>query len=367
MRKIATLFLFLLLPVSIVLFSCGGAYSKESVGEDAQPRHVWTAEQANEWYSNWDWLVGANFSPSTAINQLEMWQAQSFDPETIDRELGYAQEIGFNSMRVYLHHVAWQQDAEGFKSRIDDYLAIAHKHGISTMFVFFDDCWNPTYEAGPQPAPKPGIHNSGWLQDPGDVMHTDPSLVATLEAYVKDIMTTFANDERILLWDLYNEPGNSKRENESLPLLEKVFQWGREANPSQPISSGIWKWKLTEITELQLQNSDVITYHSYEDADEHRSFIETLKQHTSKPLLCTEYMARSRNSLFQNILPILKEYNIAAYNWGLVDGKTNTKYAWDTPLTDGAEPDVWFHEVFRKDGSPYMQEEVDVIKALTER
>ena len=155
------------------------------------------------------WLRGANFTPSTAINQLEFWQEETFDPETIDRELGWAEEIGFNCMRVYLHHLAWEVDKEGFKDRMGQYLAIADKHNIRTIFVFFDDCWNPTYSAGKQPDPKPGVHNSGWVRDPGDLLFTSPELVDVLEAYVKDILETFKDDKRIVLWDLYNEPGNS--------------------------------------------------------------------------------------------------------------------------------------------------------------
>lgn len=364
MRNIFKLTFLLLIPAFFTFIACSHTQDREE-NVETEERAVWTSGQAKKWYDNWEWQIGSNFSPSTAINQLEMWQADTFDPETIDRELGYAEDIGFNSMRVYLHHVAWEQDAEGFKNRINDYLNIADKHGISTLFVFFDDCWNPTYHAGKQPDPKSGIHNSGWLQDPGELIYTNPSLIETLEAYVKDILTAFADDKRIILWDLYNEPGNSGYGNKSLPLLEQVFQWGREVNPSQPLSAGVWNWDLKELTDFQIENSDIITYHNYGEPEDHKKYINSLKELTSKPLLCTEYMARTRNSTFQNILPILKENKIAAYNWGLVDGKTNTKYAWETPVSDGSEPAVWFHEVFRKDGTPYKQEEVDFIKKIT--
>ncbi|SFU52526.1 Cellulase (glycosyl hydrolase family 5) [Porphyromonadaceae bacterium KHP3R9] len=346
-----------------IIYSCNQANNENT--EDITVREVWNAQKANEWYAQQQWLRGSNFIPSTAINQLEMWQEDTFDPETIDRELGFAESIGFNSMRVYLHHLAWQIDPDGFKNRINDYLEIAESHGISTMFVVFDDCWNPTYEAGVQPGPKPGIHNSGWLRDPGDSIYINPDMITNLELYVKDILTTFGDDERIVLWDLYNEPGNSGYGNKSMPLLEKVFTWGREVNPSQPLSSGVWSWNLEEISEYQLNNSDVITYHNYGSAENHQSMIDTLRTLTEKPLICTEYMARTRNSTFQNTMPILKSENIGAYNWGLVAGKTNTIYAWDTPMPDGSEPTVWFHDIFRNDGTPYSREEVDLIKELT--
>ena len=310
------------------------------------------------------WLRGANFIPSTAINQLEFWQEETFDPETIDRELGWAEKTGFNCMRVYLHHVAWEVDKPGFKNRINEYLTIAEKHNIGTIFVFFDDCWNPTYSAGEQPDPKPGVHNSGWVRDPGDLLSTWPDLIHVLEAYVKDILETFRNDKRIILWDLYNEPGNSGYRNKSLPLLQSVFQWARQVNPSQPVSSGVWNNALSDLNKFQLENSDIITYHNYNNEIDHQQAIDTLKKY-NKPMICTEYMARRNNSLFSNIMPILKEQGIGAINWGLVEGKSNTKYAWDEPIPDGSEPDLWFHEVFRKDGTPYKQEEIDIIKALT--
>ena len=324
----------------------------------------WSVEKANEWAEKSGWLRGSNFNPSTAINQLETWQAETFDTNTIDKELGWAEGIGLNVMRVFLHHLAWQNDQVGFKKRMDTYLTISTKHGIKTIFVFFDDCWNPTYQAGKQPDPKPGVHNSGWVRDPGTLLQTDQSLPITLESYVKDILTSFKNDKRIAMWDLYNEPGNSDQQNKSLPLLKSVFDWGREVNPSQPLTSGVWNSKLNEINKFQLENSDVITYHNYDAPALHQAAIDSLKKF-NRPLVCTEYMARRNNSLFTNIMPILKANKVGAINWGLVAGKSNTKYAWDQPIPDGSEPKLWFHEIFRPDGTPYRQDEVDLIKSLT--
>ena len=327
---------------------------------------VWSQQKANTWYAKNQWLVGSDFIPSNAINQLEMWQADTFDPKTIDRELGYAQGIGMNVMRVFLHHVAWQQDPEGFKKRMDQYLAISSKHGIKTMFVFFDDCWNKVPKAGKQPEPKPGIHNSGWMQDPGQPASEEMANSPVLEKYVKDVLKHFANDKRILLWDLYNEPGNSGKENKSLPLLKNIFKWGRQINPSQPLSAGVWSWNLEDLNRFQIANSDVITYHDYSPEADHLKTIQFLKM-IGRPLICTEYMARPRNSLFGTVLPMLKKENVGAINWGFVSGKTNTIYAWDTPMPDGSEPKLWFHDIFRQDGTPYKTEEIDLIKSLTGR
>lgn len=323
----------------------------------------WSVEKATNWYKSHQWINGANFIPSTAINQLEMWQEKTFDPKTIDRELSYAQGIGFNTMRVYLHSLAYKSDPNGFKKRIQDYLKIADSHGIKTIFVFFDDVWDANPKIGKQPNPKPGTHNSGWVQDPGYLASKNPSTFAALEVYVKDILSSFKDDERVLLWDLYNEPGNNGKSTSSLDLLTQIFTWAREINPSQPLSVGLWKWDEIELNRFQLANSDIITYHDYEAPEWHLRVVQLLEAN-GRPMICTEYMARTRNSTFTNTLPMLKEHHVGAINWGLVRGKTNTIYAWDTPIKSGAEPDLWFHDVFREDGTPYRLEEVELIKKL---
>jgi hypothetical protein len=324
----------------------------------------WSAERINNWYAKQDWMVGANFNPSTAINQLEFWQAETFDPKTIDRELGYAAGIGMNTMRVYLHSLVYSADPAGFKDRLNQYLTIADRNGIKTILVFFDDVWNKEPKLGKQPVPVPGTHNSGWMQDPGDPASSNPDNFPALEAYVKDVMTTLANDDRVLFWDLYNEPGNSGKLTTSMPLLKAVFGWAREVDPSQPITVGLWRWDFKELNEYQVLHSDLINYHCYDGPQDHERIIELLQTH-GRPLVCTEYMARTRNSRFSNTLPLLKKHNIGAINWGLVNGKSNTIYQWDTPIADGREPDEWFHDVFRKDGTPYRQDEAELIRRLT--
>jgi len=337
----------------LIFFGC-----KESKRESNR----WTIEQVNHWSETTGWLRGSDFIPSNAVNQLEMWQAETFDTVTIDRELGYAGSIGFNVMRVFLHHKAWEQDPEGFKSRMDKYLTIASKHKIKTMFVFFDDCWNGTSKTGKQPDPKPGIHNSGWLQDPGQRESADTTVFPLLEKYVKDIMNHFADDKRIVLWDLYNEPGNTNKADSSLNLLKHVFSWARETNSTQPVTSGIWLTKLNLISKFQIENSDIITYHNYGSDSSMKATIDSLQKY-HRPLVCSEYMARPCGSTFKNILPLLKKENVGAINWGLVKGKTNTIYSWnDTSHTDGSEPILWHHDIFRQDGTPYLKEETDLIR-----
>lgn len=365
-RKKIQINLLVIVTLVIGLFACNNASeTSEKTSESNEVRAVWSLEKAKEWYSRQAWMVGANFIPSTAINQLEMWQAESFDTVTINRELGWASSIGMNTMRVYLHSKAWEQDSSGFLNRMDTYLGIADANKIKTIFVIFDDVWNKEPKIGKQPDPKTGTHNSGWVQDPGDPFHKDSTLFPSLEKYVKAVISRFAKDNRVLLWDLYNEPGNSGKKTSSLPLLKNVFTWARSVNPDQPLSAGVWDWSFEELNEFQVANSDILTYHDYEDADWHKRVIQLLKMH-GRPMICTEYMARTRNSMFSTVLPLLKEKNVGAINWGLVAGKSNTIYAWDTPIPDGSEPKIWFHDIFRKDGSPYSKDEIELIKKLTQ-
>jgi endo-1,4-beta-mannosidase len=326
---------------------------------------IWTKEKANNWYKQQGWLVGADFLPSTAINQLEMWQAETFDASTIDKELGWAQSIGMNVMRVYLHDLAWKADATGFKKRMNTFLSIAAKHKIKIVFCVFDDCWNPDPAIGKQPEPKPGVHNSGWVRSPSMAVHNDSTQWQYLQQYVTDVLTSFKNDSRILMWDLYNEPDNSGYGLSSLPLLKKVYQWAWAVRPSQPLTSGVWIMEFPEVNRFQLEHADVITFHNYEDTVSMKKAIDSL-QKIGRPVICTEYMARSNKSKFETHLAILKRYNVGAINWGLVSGKSNTIFPWGSK-EGSPEPTPWFHDVFRKDGTPYDVKETELIKKLSER
>ncbi len=329
----------------------------------SQDNAVWTEKKANHWYKDQPWLVGADFLPSTAINQLEMWQATTFDSTTIDRELGWAQIIGMNVMRVYLHDLAWKEDATGFKKRISAFLSIAAKHKIKILFVFFDDCWNPDPVVGKQPIPKRGVHNSGWVRSPSQTVHADSTQWKYLQEYVTDILVSFKKDKRILLWDLYNEPGNSSYGMSSLPLLKKIVEWARNAEPSPPVSMGVWFSEFPALNEFQLTNSDIITFHNYSDTVSIKSAMDSL-QKRGRPVICTEYMARSNKSLFATHLPILKRYNVGAINWGLVSGKSNTIFPWGSK-EGSPEPVPWFHDIFYKDGKAYDEKETLLIRQLT--
>lgn len=349
--------------------------------DDAATTAPWPAQKANDWYAKKGWLVGANYNPATAINQLEMWQADTFDPETIDRELGWARELGFNSMRVYLHHMLWEQDSKGLLERMEKYLQISEKHKIGTMFVLFDSVWDPFPKPGKQREPRKSVHNSGWVQSPGADVLRDPSKYPLLEAYVKGVVSHFKDDKRIDVWDVWNEPDNPvpqyrdveiPEKNELVkPLLEKTFLWCRQAGATQPLTSGVWVGTFGDhdafkpIEKVQIEYSDVISFHNYSKVEKMQEAVENLKRY-KRPLLCTEYMARPQGSTFDPVLGYMKKENVSAYNWGFVQGKSNTIFPWDSwEKAYGEEPPVWFHDILRTDGTPYRQEEVDYIKSVT--
>ncbi|TYR38465.1 cellulase family glycosylhydrolase [Sphingobacterium phlebotomi] len=330
----------------------------------------WSEEKANEWYDAQEWPVGMNYVTSTAINQFEMWQDETFDPETIDRELGWAEGLGFNAVRIFLHDMVWEADPEGFKKRLEQFLEICDKYKMKAIITFFTNGGrfeNP--KLGPQPESVPGVHNSQWIQSPGSVKVNDPQAWPVLERYVKDILTTYTDDDRVLLWCLYNEPENLKLGAESLPLLREVFKWGREVNPSQPLTAPIWLLPGSQGTRTALdivsfvgEHSDVMSFHCYYEPEVMETFIKMLKRF-NRPLICTEYMGRPR-STFEEILPILKREKVGATNWGLVAGKCNFHLQWSSKAGD-PEPEIWFHDIYRVDGTPYSQREVDFIRNLT--
>jgi hypothetical protein len=376
MKRLLDRAVFVLLTVAALSAMPGPARSNEPA--------PWPPERAAAWAREHPWLVGCNYIPSTAINQLEMWQADTFDPATIDRELGWAEGLGFNSVRVFLHDLLWEQDAPGFLARMDRFLAIADGHKIGVVFVVFDAVWDPAPQLGKQRAPKPGLHNSGWVQSPGARILADPARHDALKPYVAGVIGHFRADRRVHAWDLFNEPDNPNRSSYgklepagkpelSLALLRKTFVWAREVQPTQPLTAGVWQGDLTDpdrlspINRYMLTQSDVISFHNYRPLAELKRDVEALKRYR-RPLLCTEYMARPAGSTFDPVLSYLKEERIGAYNWGFVAGKSQTIYPWDSwQKPYAAEPPVWFHDIFRPDGTVYNAAEVSFIRKVTGR
>jgi hypothetical protein len=344
----------------------------------------WPIEKVDTWSHSIPWLVGCNYAPSTAINQLEMWQADSFDLLTIERELTWAESLGFNSLRVFLHDLLWEQDRTGFLTRMEQFLAVAQRHKIGVVFVLFDGVWDPFPHLGKQRSPRPGLHNSGWVQSPGAKVLADSTHHDRLKDYVVGVVGHFKTDRRIHAWDLFNEPDNSNgssygktelthKADRALALLEQTFAWARGVDPVQPLTAGVWSGnlsaadKLSPINRFMLEQSDVISFHNYRPLAELKKDVESLKRY-KRPMLCTEYMARPVGSTFDPVLSYLKQERIGAYNWGFVAGKTQTIYPWDSwQKAYSSEPPVWFHDIFRPDGTAYDIKEVAFIRKVTEK
>ena len=339
----------------------------------------WSAEKAHEWYKHQEWLIGANFLPSSAINQLEMFQPETFDEHTIKTELKMASALGFNSMRVYLHDLLWDIKKE-FLVNFEKFLVICDKENIKPMIVLFDDCHRSNPKLGKQFLPLKGIHNSGWSQSPGhkivkEIHNGNKTELPRLRKFTQEILDLYKKDKRILLWDIYNEPGQFGIGEESFDFLKLVWDWAHEVRPEQPLTSCMHGSIGENIIELNKEKSDIITFHAYESKELLRIINELIK--LKRPIICTEYMAREFGTTFDFCLPIFKKNNIGCFNWGFVAGKSQTHFGWDTILKlkeavknkdfileedDVPEPKIWFHDIFRKDGSAFDETEVDFIK-----
>ena len=346
----------------------------------------WSIEKSQKWYDQNNWIVGCNYLPSNAINQLEMFQKETFDEEINKKELSWARQLGFNSVRVYLHDLLWA-DPIGFSERLNILLDICASLEIKPLLVLFDDCHRPYPKLGIQPKPVSGVHNSGWKQSPGmaivNGIHEEQLNnieIIRLKKFVTEILSNFKDDERILMWDIYNEPGQFGIGDKSLTLLELTWEWAYEVRPSQPLTACLDGSVGEGNIKLNAENSDIITFHTYE-GEKLQETIDKLKVY-KRPLICTEYMAREFGSTFEFSLPIFKENNIGCYNWGLVAGKSQTHFGWSTILDlqkkkeDGKfledgdeipEPEIWFHDILRKDGTAYNEKEVEFIKAIIAR
>lgn len=341
----------------------------------------WPAERARAWLDGRGWRVGCNFTPSSAASPLELWQGATFDLATIERELGWAQDLGFTSVRVFLHDLVWTHERDAFLERIERFLAAAASRGIGTLFVIFDGVWDPQPRPGPQREPRPGVHNSRWVQSPGAGILGDPARHVELRPYVQGLLDAFRDDPRIDGWDLFNEadnpnPAYAAREiadkgKRAVELLRSSFSWAREVGPSQPLTAGVWRgdWRdpgaLSELDGLCLDQSDVISFHHYGEIGALERRVAALGRY-ERPLLCTEFLARGLGSHFDPHLRFLRDAGVGAYCWGLVAGRTQTQYPWDSWTKPySAEPEPWHHEILRPDGTPWDGAEVAFIRSLT--
>lgn len=351
----------------------------------------WTKPAARRWWDRRPWICGFNYLPSSAVNFLDMWQADSFDGAAIARELGWAADLGFNAVRVNLHSLVWQHDRDGLLARFDRFLDTAAGLGLATVPCLFDDCGFGGAEPrlGPQPAPVPGVHNSRAVASPGRASVVDRGAWPVLERYLRDLVARHAQDDRVLFWDLYNEPGNrmvfgaegvsrfdGPLEAASHALMRLCFDWARAEAPAQPLTVGAWTTPRagsadaafdTAVDRDALALSDIVTFHAYCDAASAARFIDHLAQ-LGRPMLCTEWMARPVGSRIADQLPLFHDRGVGCFQWGLVQGRTQTHLPWPAALVaqHGGQADrsVWFHDILERDGTPYDPAETALIRRL---
>lgn len=331
----------------------------------------WSVEAIQAWYAEQPWLVGCNYVPSNAVNAVEMWRKETFSPELIRKELTMGAGIGMNSVRVFLSHTVWQAEGPVFLNTLEQFLQIADSCGMKVLPILFDDCAfdsgaDPYY--GPQPEPVFGVHNSRWVPSPGFRVQDDPALMASCKDYLDAVIGAHREDSRIVAWDLYNEPGNTDRPLDCLPLLYYSFKWARANDPAQPLTAGLFAYTYPayEISnQLMLELCDVINFHSY--SDQTRQWLEKFSAY-GRPVFLTEWLHRPNGNTIPDLLPVFHEKKVGIWNWGLVVGKTQTNLAWQTNWLGGvpdANPKIWQHDLFRQDGTPYDPEEAELFRKLT--
>ncbi len=324
----------------------------------------WGQRRIWDWYNNIGPIKGFNYVARYAVNSTAMWQAETFDADIIDEELGWAHAAGYTSVRVQLQVVVWDADRDGFMQRFERFLELARRHGLKVTPVLFDDLNLAAIEpvTGPQPEPVPGVHNARWTPGPGAEDVRNRAAWPKLERYVRDLVGTFKRDERILFWDLYNRVGDGGLGEHALPLMNQTFNWARDVNPRQPMAIATWGRFGSAIGARIHERSDFITFQSFESATTVERLL-LLMEHYERPIICTAWLMRQGDNTFEEMLPLFASRRVGWYNRGLVNGKTQT-WIQQAEFRSETDPDVWQHDVFHADGEVYRQDEVVLIKAF---
>lgn len=332
-------------------------------GEGA-PGGRWDEARIWRWFDDLGTVKGVNYVPRTAVNSVEMWMADTFDPDTIDEELGWARDIGYTVIRVQLQFAVWQDDPDGFRARVDKLLEIAAKHGLRVVPVLFDDL-NLAGEpprVGKQPDPVPGEYNARWVPSPGAEAVKDRGQWPALEKYVKDVVGQFKRDPRVLYWDLYNTAGNAGLGEESLPLMDQTFNWARSIDPSQPLAVLAWREFGSAMTARKFERSDLITFQSFDNVESIEARLQLLQRY-HRPIICSDWLMRQTGNDFEKVLPVFSAYRVGWFNQGLVSGKTHQPIQ-ETRYRAEKDSDVWQQDVLHEDGTPYDRKEVELIQGF---
>ena len=345
----------------------------------------WSEERIWKWYKARPWMRGCNYMSADCANRVDQWQELGFEErfKTTEEELRLMQQTGFNTVRLILEYVVWKEEHDGFLERFDRYLSLCARYGISCMIVLANDCMPPKTERWKLPSVGEQMYDWGYhggkKHSQHSNMHTGPAPhfyldeEATREDYfkmVREIVTRYKDDERVCVWDVYNEPGNSRRESVTAPNLIRMFEIVRECEPSQPLTAGLYRWSypFSEIEEICIANSDLISYHFYGDFCSHIAYLKHVKA-LGRPVINTEWLGRClHNDVFDNF-PMFYLEDIGCYTWGFVAGKYQTYEPWEgtwQQYESGAARDVdftkWFHDLYRPNHRPYDPKEIELIK-----
>ena len=351
----------------------------------------WSEEKAWKWYNSRPWLRGCNYMSADCANRIDQWQSLGFEErlQTTDEELALAASTGFNTIRIILEFIVWDQEHDSFMERFDRYLETAAKHGISCMVVFGNDCmppknefWKPLqlgeqhYDWGYHGGRKYSQHSR--FSAVGYHLLDEPELALRHYEWVREIMTAYRDDERICMWDMYNEPGAANRRDVTMPHLKKFFEIAREVDPIQPLTCGLWHMPdencrpYNELEQFALDNSDIVSFHCYSPYTTMVQMIKRIRTY-GRPMVNTEWLARCMHNTIFEIFPLFYLERIGCYNWGFVAGKYQTYEPWNGSWQAyEADPKIdfdftkWFHDLYRPSLRPYDPHEIELIRQFCE-
>ncbi len=351
----------------------------------------WSKEKAWNWYNSLPWIRGCNFMGSDCANRIDQWQEYGFEEKlaTAEKEFALMESIGYNSIRIIIEYEVWAEQHSGFMKRLDRYLDAADRHGITAMIVLSNECSVRTSTYVPPVFGEQfwelGYHGGKdfktWYKHGSDERYNlldDPEVAPRYYEMVRELITRYKDDKRVLVWNLMNEPGNG-RGSKSLPHLKRFFEIGREIDPIQPLCADVWRGMnegraTTEIEQFALEESDVISYHSYASYMDNVLILNQLKAY-DRPIFNTEWLCRPNGNTIDLMLPLFFLENVGCYQWGFVAGKYQTyepsQGIWKKYEEQGYEAvksfdfTKWQHDLYRPGGRfPYDPSEIEIIKKL---
>ena len=368
-----------------------GAVALSALNALAARQGPWTKERAWEWYNAQPWIRGCNYMPASAANRVDQWQALGAEERfaEVERELALAEKVGFNTLRLIVEHQGfgvWLADPDGFRARFERYLQILAKHKLRAIVVLGNDCSRPKelWEL-----PKPGVqkydvgyHGGRRVTQHGSLPNAvgyttvdDPALRPKFYAMCEELMTRHRDDDRILFWNLWNEPGNNNRNDLTMRDLRELFARAWKIDPKQPLAADVWTMRSDRpdtahpVERLAGDLSDIISYHRYANAREQKATIDLIRARWGRPMVNTEWLARLLGDTVEDCYPLFAQEKVGAVCWGLVAGKYQTyepyEPMWksqfeffrrDLPVTK------WYHDLFRPSHHPYDPYEVAIIR-----